>query len=96
MSGVYEEDHATGQKESVYERSVVMDLGRDEMRIEQSAKETVSMELEKRACEVNVTEQASVEVHSINSVTMPSYLKAMFDSMLAALKIDQLQMIVTL
>jgi hypothetical protein len=96
MSGVYEEDHATGQKESVQETSVVLNLGRDEVRIGQSEKEAVSMELDKSACEVSVTEQASVEVPCINPVTMPSYLQAMFDSMLAALKSDQLQMIATL
>jgi PBP1b-binding outer membrane lipoprotein LpoB len=54
------------------------------------------MELEKSACEVNVTEQVSVEVPSINPVSMPSYLQAMFDSMLASLKTDHLQMIATL
>jgi tellurite resistance protein len=96
MSGVYEEDLASGQKNSVKETAVVMNLRRDEVRIGQSEKESVSTVLEKSACEVNVTEQASVEVPSNNPVIMSSYLQAMFDSMLASLKSDQLQMIATL
>jgi hypothetical protein len=96
MSGVYEEDLASGQENSVEETSAVMNLRQDELRIGQSEKETVSTEREKSACEVNVTEQASVEVPSNNAVTMPSNLQDMFDSMLASLKSDQLQMIATL
>jgi hypothetical protein len=91
MSGVYEEDLASGQKECVEERSIIMNLDQDEIQIGQSEKETVSKELEKSACEVNVTEQANAEVSSINPVTMPSSLQNMFGSMLASFKSDLLQ-----
>jgi hypothetical protein len=45
MLRVYEEDHASGQKECV-----VMNLGQAEVRIGHSETETVNKELEKSAC----------------------------------------------
>jgi hypothetical protein len=72
MSRMYKEDLAIGEKRSVEERSVVKNLGQDEVRRGQNEKKNVSTELEKSACEVYVTEQASAEVPSINPVTMPS------------------------
>jgi hypothetical protein len=73
-AGMYEEDLASSQKECVEERSVIMNLGQDEVQIGQSEKETLSKELEKSACEVNVTEQDNAEVPSTNPITMPSSL----------------------
>jgi hypothetical protein len=67
---VYKEDLASGQQEYVEEKSVVMNLGQD-VRIEESEKESVSTELEKSAYEETVTEQANIEVPSVNPVTMP-------------------------
>jgi hypothetical protein len=75
MSLVHEEDLTPGQKESVEERSVLMDLGHDEVQIRQSEKEYVRTELEEGACEVNVTEQANVEVPSINPVIRPRFYR---------------------
>jgi hypothetical protein len=44
------------------------------------------VELEKNTSEINVTEEASVEVLSINPVTIPNSLQAMFGSMIASLQ----------
>jgi hypothetical protein len=86
MSGEHEENLASRQKKSVEEIPVVMNLGQDEVRIGHSKKESVNTELEKNTSEINVTQQASVEAPSINTVTMPNTLRAMFNSMLASNK----------
>jgi hypothetical protein len=96
MSGVHKENLTCGQKQSVEERSVVMNLDKGETQIGWSEMEIVSMELEKSVCEVSVTEQASVKVPPIDPITMPGSLQDMFVTMLASLKSDQLEMIATL
>jgi hypothetical protein len=55
-------------------------------RSENESAHNVSNEVEKTSFEKNVTEQASVEIHSISPVKIPGYFKDICARMLVSLK----------